>query len=104
MSAEFIERNVSLIKPIQLGISAKEAYTKFAAKEKTTERDRYINDLEWAVIKDYPELQIIKNKYPQAVMTGSGSTYFAFDTEFLPLEGYWIKNNLKTIKNGILII
>lgn len=102
--AEFIERNVSLIKPIQLGISAKEAYTKFAAKEKTTERDSYINDLEWAVIEDYPELQIIKNKYPQAVMTGSGSTYFAFETEFLPLEGYWIKNDLKTTKNGIIIV
>lgn len=103
-AAPFVERNLSLIKPNQLGISAKEAYTKFAAKKKTPERDRYINDLEWAVIEDYPELQMIKKKYPQAVMTGSGSTYFAFETEFLPLEGYWIKNNLKTIKNGIITV
>ena len=102
--AEFVERNVSLIKPINLGISAKEAYTKFAKKEKTPERENFINDLEWAVIDSYPELQKIKEKYPQAVMTGSGSTYFAFDTEFLPLEGYWIKNNLKTIPTGISIV
>lgn len=101
--AEFVERNVSLIKPINLGISAKEAYTKFAEKEKTLERENFINDLEWAVIDSYPALQKIKEKYPQAVMTGSGSTYFAFDTEFLPLEGYWIKNNLKTIPTGISI-
>lgn len=102
--AEFVERNVSLIKPETLGISAKEAYTKFAAKEKTAERDKFINDLEWAVIEDYEELQRIKIQYPQAVMTGSGSTYFAFDTEFSPQEGYWIKNNLKTIQTGCTII
>lgn len=102
--ATFVERNVSLIKPIKLGISAKEAYTKFAAKEKTAERAEFINDLEWAVIEDYEELQRIKTQYPQAVMTGSGSTYFAFDTEFAPLKGYWIKNNLKTIQTSIKIV
>ncbi len=101
--AEFVERRVSLIKPVKLGISAKEAYTKFAQKEKTAEHENFINDLEWAVIDSYPALQRIKGKYPQAVMTGSGSTYFAFDTEFSPLEGYWIKNNLKTIPTGISI-
>jgi len=102
--ADYVERNISLIKPITLGISAKEAYTKFSAKAKTPERNRYINDLEWAVIDDYEELQTIKNLYPQAIMTGSGSTYFAFDTEFAPLEGYWIKNNLKTISDGIQVV
>ena len=101
--AAFFERKVSLIKPVNLGISAKEAYTKFAEKEKTPERENFINDLEWAVIDSYPALQQIKEKYHQAVMTGSGSTYFAFDTEFIPLDGYWIKNNLKTIQTGISI-
>lgn len=99
--APFKEQTLSLIKPIRLGISAKEAYSKFAGKEKTPERNNFINDLEWAVIEDYKELQLIKEKYPQAVMTGSGSTYFAFDTEFSPIEGYWIKNNIKTINFGI---
>ncbi len=101
--ADFVERNISLIKPINLGISAKEAYTKFAERKSTLKRDAFINDLECAVIDDYPELQAIKGKYPQAVMTGSGSTYFAFDTEFSPLEGYWIKNNLKTSPYGVAI-
>lgn len=102
--AEFIQQSISLIKPISLGISAKEAYTKFAKKEKTPERESFINDLEWAIIEDYKELQLIKEKYPQAVMTGSGSTYFAFNTEFLPFEGYWIKNNLTTINFGCKIL
>ena len=100
----FIEQNISLIKPIDLGISAKEAYTKFADKPKTPERDNFINDLEWAIIDDYKELQFIKEHYPQSIMTGSGSTYFAYDTEFAQHEGYWVKNDLKTINYGAKII
>ena len=104
MPLNFIEQNISLIKPIHLGISAKEAYTKFADKPKTLERDNFINDLEWAIIDDYKELQFIKKHYPQAIMTGSGSTYFAYDTKFAQHEGYWVKNDLKTINYGAKII
>ena len=105
-NAEFVERKISLIKPINLGISAKEAYTKFAQKnvdvaEIQEKRAEFINDLEWAVIDDYEELQTIKRLYPNAIMTGSGSTYFAFDAEFAPIKGYWIVNNLKTINHGV---
>ncbi|MBD5401228.1 4-(cytidine 5'-diphospho)-2-C-methyl-D-erythritol kinase [bacterium] len=99
---EYIERNINLIKPISLGISAKEAYTKFS--EKVTDpknRENYVNDLEWAVIDDYSELKHIKNKYPSAIMTGSGSTYYSFDDEFTNEDGYWIKNGLKTINYGV---
>lgn len=103
-NTDFIEHNISLIKPINLGISAKEAYTKFADKEKTSERNKFINDLEWAIIDDYKELQFIKKHYPQAIMTGSGSTYFAFNTEFAQHDEYWIKNGLKTINYGVKII
>ena len=103
-NGNFIEQNISLIKPIHLGISAKEAYTKFADKPKTLERDNFINDLEWAIIDDYKELQFIKKHYPQAIMTGSGSTYFAYDTKFAQHEGYWVKNDLKTINYGAKII
>ena len=87
---------VTLIKPKNLGISAKEAYTKYAMKKDKpkyymTERmiealkqDKDIkeflyNDLEYAVFDDYKELQQIKSKLPKSIMSGSGSTYFVLD-------------------------
>lgn len=96
---EFDEFNVSLIKPINLGISAKEAYTKFSQKEESNHN--YENDLEWAVIDDYPQLQYIKQKYPKSIMTGSGSTYFMIDGEFENENGYWVKNELKSVNFGV---
>ena len=132
---EFEEFNVSLIKPINLGISAKEAYTKFSQKNdvppvalRTTsplqgaedfdvefcpflggnaeQREakgvkKFVNDLEWAVIDDYPQLQYIKQKYPKSVMTGSGSTYFMIDGEFENENGYRVKNGLKSVNFGV---
>lgn len=97
---------VNLIKPINLGISAKEAYTKFAKKntENKSGRENFVNDLEWAVIDDYPELQHIKTKYPHSIMTGSGSTYYSTEEKFEEEENYWVKNNLETIDYGIRII
>ena len=100
----FTERKVSLIKPMNLGISAKEAYTKFANKFKTPDRSNFVNDLEWAIIDDYEELRTIKTLYPQAVMTGSGSTFFAYDTEFEQIESYWVKNNIQFVNSGCCII
>lgn len=124
----FEEFDVSLIKPINLGISAKEAYTKFSEKIKTYPsfaemdiadmpptlalplkegglgwgaRDTFQNDLEWAVIDDYKQLQQIKKLYPDSVMSGSGSTYFGINMTFSPQEGFWIKNNLKSIPYGV---
>lgn len=99
---EFEEFQVSLIKPIELGISAKEAYTKFANKEKIG-REKYINDLEWAVIDDYKQLQEIKKMYPESIMSGSGSTYFGINMKFEPSENYWVMNDLKAIPFGIKI-
>lgn len=98
---EFEEFNVSLIKPESLGISAKEAYTKFSAK---TGKSEFENDLEWAVIDDYEELQTIKNLYPKSIMSGSGSTYFIINDEFKKQKGYWISNNLKAIPDGVKIL
>ncbi len=98
----FEEFSVSLIKPINLGISAKEAYTKFSARRAKGEESDFVNDLEWAVIDDYMQLQEIKKLYPDAIMSGSGSTYFGVNTEFLPQTGYWVKNNLKAIAHGVV--
>lgn len=99
---EFESFNASLIKPLNLGISAKEAYTKFSQKILTADDNvNYKNDLEWAIIDDYPELKYIKQKYPQSVMTGSGSTFFMIDNCFEQEENYCIKNNLKAINYGV---
>ena len=92
----FIPMPVTLIKPKELGISAKEAYTKYAAKEfkpKYNNTEKMIealekgqdikpylyNDLEYAVFNDYKELQFIKSKIPESIMSGSGSTYFTLE-------------------------
>ncbi len=114
----FRDYSVSLIKPINLGISAKEAYTKYSQiKDKpnydfthkmidslkigTDIKQFLYNDLETAVFNDYKELQTIKNIYPDSVMSGSGSTYFILNKETKPLENYWIKNGLKFIPDGV---
>lgn len=97
----FKEFEVSLIKPINLGISAKEAYTKFSNKIKDETRDYYVNDLEWAVIDEYKELLEIKKLYPDSIMSGSGSTYFSIKSNFVPKDSFWIKNNLKAVNYGV---
>ena len=87
---------VTLIKPKSLGISAKEAYTKYAQKEFKPQNNMtekminaleigedikpYLyNDLEYAIFDDYKELQFIKSKLPNSIMSGSGSTYFILE-------------------------
>jgi len=106
--APYKKYNVRLIKPVSLGISAKEAYTKFSAKlaaqKEISNRSKFKNDLEWAVINDYEQLQYIKNKYPEAMMTGSGSTYFSLETDFVPEYGYWINNALTTVPVGVSVV
>lgn len=91
-----IDYPLTLIKPKYLGISAGEAYTKYSKKEfkpqnNMTEkmldaikslndiREFLYNDLEYAVFDDYKELQTIKEKLPNSVMSGSGSTYFVLE-------------------------
>lgn len=120
----FCEFPVSLIKPKNLGISAKEAYTKFSELKikpnlnntekmleilKTHECDikkiekLLHNDLEIAVINDYEELQTIKKAYPNSIMSGSGSTFFALEQN-IPIKlnnNFWVKTNLKSINHGV---
>lgn len=107
----FEEFSVSLVKPMNFGISAKEAYTKFSAKKELNAlgREDFVNDLEWAVIEDYPELQKIKQAYPNAVMSGSGPTYYAIGTEFsadgnLTGGDCIIINGLKSIPDGVGVV
>lgn len=115
--------SVTLIKPKNIGISAREAYTKYAKKEfkpKYNKTESLVNalnigeniepylynDLEYAVIGDYKELQEIKALLPNSIMSGSGSTYFILNKLHQDYfdENYQIIENLEFIKEGISII
>lgn len=114
---------VTIIKPKNLGISAKEAYTKYSLKENKPKYDmtekmldalnlgeditKYLyNDLEYAVFGDYKELQAIKDIYPDSIMSGSGSSYFVLrDAEtLLDTEKYQTISGLKFIDNGVCLV
>lgn len=119
----FVEMGVSLIKPNDLGISAKEAYTKFSQLKiqpsldmtgqmvnyhrlyspiEVDDVEQFLhNDLELALFNDYKQFQKIKRLYPNSIMSGSGSTYFALDTKINPIDNYWVKNDLKTVDCGV---
>ena len=107
---EYKEFTVSLIKPVNLGISAKEAYTKFSDKlnsgfkSEFGNRNDFQNDLEWALIDNYEELKTIKKLYPESVMSGSGSSYFSVNEEFTPMENYWTANSLHATAQGICVM
>ena len=111
---------VTLIKPKNLGISAKEAYGKYAElKEKPqnnmTEKmldaisngmaiNKFLyNDLENAVFNDYKELQSIKSSFPDSIMSGSGSTYFVLQDKLnKPVSSdYQVTEGLEFISYGV---
>ena len=116
----FQEFQLSLIKPKNLGISAKEAYTKFSQLEtkpnlNMTEKlikalklgnsdikEFLHNDLELALINDYKELKEIKTEHPESIMSGSGSTFFSLKNKTDKLsDDFWIKTDLKSIPYGV---
>ena len=105
---QFQPLKLNLIKPNNLGISAKEAYLAFASKitqdSNIDNRIYFKNDLEWAILDKYPELLYIKEKYPSAIMTGSGSTYFSLTEEFHEEDGFWVKNGISATEYGVQII
>ena len=117
----FAEYPVSLIKPNNLGISAKEGYQKYAQLENKPKNDNthkmiellkkgedvrplLYNDLETAVYSDYEQLQKIKTANPESIMSGSGSTYFILSDKINLVDDYWFKEGLKTIATGCEIV
>lgn len=119
-----VDLELSLIKPISFGISAKEAYTKFAALEdrsnpdSTSKMEKLIlenkfdkklmyNSLEKAVINDYEELLEIKSKVKDSLMSGSGPTFFVLepkvDADF-DKNRFKIIENLKTLQDGVTLV
>ncbi len=114
------KQEVSLIKPKNLGISAKEAYTKFSLlKDKSNpnntqklkelllnrkfDKSLIYNSLENALFPDYDELKKIKDGVKNSLMSGSGSTFFVLDSKIqtiLNKNDYEIFENLETITSG----
>ena len=111
---------ITLIKPKKLGISAKEAYTKYASlkykpqnnmTEKMLEALRtnsdiknfLYNDLEYAISDDYAELKKIKETIPASIMSGSGSTYFVLKNSISEdlSNDYLIIDGLHFIHSGV---
>ena len=118
-----VKNDITLIKPKNLGISAKEAYTKYSLKElkpqnNNTEKmqkailenkninEFLYNDLEYAIFNDYSELQKIKRNYPNSIMSGSGSTYFVLENikESALDENYLVIDNLHFVTSGVEIV
>lgn len=118
-----VKSKLTLIKPKNLGISAREAYTKYSNKTNKPQKNmtekmlnafdnnqdfsEYLyNDLEYAVFDDYKELKKIKEYIPNAVMSGSGSTYFVLGDEVntdIPGDDYQIIKGLEFIETGVTI-
>lgn len=103
---EFREIPITLIKPLNLKISAKEAYQRF--DELGDKVSNLPNDLEFALLPYYEELRYLHGFNFQ--MSGSGPTFFAQNAYVEPNAAKKLKNdyliieNLKTIKNGICCI
>lgn len=100
---EFKEMPITLIKPKNLKISAREAYQKF---DEMTSVSKLPNDLEAALIPYYEQIKYLHDLGFQ--MSGSGPTFFC-KTQFLEpalkeklKDDYLIIENLKTIEYGVI--
>lgn len=98
---EFRDFYISLIKPKNLKISAKEAYQRF---DNLQEESDMPNDLEFALLPHYEELR--KLHALGFCMSGSGPTYFALKKSVEEKLGdeYLIIENLHAINHGVVEI
>jgi len=99
ISMPFYNFKLSLVKPKNLKISAREAYEAF---DNLKEESNMRNDLEFALINKYEELQYLNSQGLQ--MSGSGPTYFLRDKNFTnPIDKnkYLVINDLNSIEYGV---
>lgn len=97
---EFEPFSLTLVKPKNLKISAKEAYTRF---DETKEKSDMPNDLEHALLPYYSQLKYLNAMGLQ--MSGSGPTYFSLEKlkHEISKEDYLIIENLHAIEHGIKV-
>jgi len=100
---EFEPLPITLIKPKNLKISAKEAYQRF---DEMPFKSDLPNDLEAALLPFYEEIKYLHNLGFQ--MSGSGPAFFAKTSKISPSlkegldKNYLIIENLKTIEYGVI--
>ena len=114
----FIEQDISIIKPKNFGVSTKEAYGAFAAaKDKSvpnnTEKlaklmnegkfDQTLLYNSFEKVLDYEILNTVKKLLPESLMTGSGAAFFVIKDKFdmnFDKDQYYLSEGLKTIGTG----
>lgn len=100
---EFSDIPITLIKPKNLKVSAKEAYQRF---DEMSENPDFPNDLEAALLPCYNEIKYLHDLGFQ--MSGSGPTFFAKKQYLEPSikeklgDDYLIIENLKTVEYGAI--
>lgn len=100
----FYDFKLSVVKPKNLKISAKEAYDEF---DKLTTESNMRNDLEYALLQSgkYKELEYLSSLDLQ--MSGSGPAYFLRDKNIdfkIDREKYLVINNLNSVNYGVVDI
>lgn len=99
-NAQYLPKTYTLIKPKNFGVSTKKAYALF---DELTETSNLENDLEFAIIKKYKNLEELHNLGFK--MTGSGSVFFKEGD--LPKdfnrENYEIFENIETLEHGVVV-
>ena len=96
----FYDFKLSLVKPKNLKISAKEAYCAFDELKKESDMR---NDLEFALLDKYEELRYLNSLGLQ--MSGSGPTYFLRDKNIdfeIDLDKYLVINDLTSVNHGVI--
>lgn len=120
-----VNLNISLIKPINIGIKAAYAYKKYAEKQIKLNKDNtsklveliqnnqfdemlIYNDLELPLLNEVNEFKNIKKIKPNSIMTGSGSVFYIINDTFnyndFEPDKYLIFNNIKTFNKGYEVL
>ncbi len=99
---EFVQFPLSIIKPKNLKISTKDAYLAF---DNLKEKSNMPNDLEFAMLPFYPELQLLNKLGFQ--MSGSGPSFFIKNHAIchdIDRQNYEIFENLTSVNAGVSLV